>query len=219
MAETISTRRRVLGAIAGIPAIAIVASGGCAKLTHAAPVVGVSSDFAAKLQAYRAAEKRAGDHEGGALWAADRRFRALCAQIPHVTVQWKANPHFEGKVWSTADASRIRSARYFLDPAHTIPVDAAQSDYHQACLDLVAAADERERAIEQARVESGLVAANAESARLWRLCTDAADAAIACPVSSARELAEKIAFITELERWETEDAQAAITTDVGRLAA
>ncbi len=206
MADFSLTRRSILSAMAVAP-IAI-----------SAPAAANSSGFAAALAAYNAALQTERDFDRTVYEPAYERFEQAVAAIPHETVIWEANPNFAGEVWSTAQQKRVSQARYFLDPAHTVPISEGQEPYHRACVALVAADDRRQQAIARARAATSVDAFVDESDRLMHLTCAARAAVIGCPINSAAELAQKIAFITELEQWEYEATQQAIAADVDRLA-
>lgn len=210
MATHSHTRRGILGAMALAPMVMSVPA-------LSAPASVARSDFDNAIASFHAIDAAATDHDTGAYIRATDRCAALQADIPHETVQWLANDHFGGEVWSTADERQVKEARYFMDPAHKIPVNDGQADYHRACIDLLAAADRREAKLEAARKASGIYEAVERSDELNDLRSEAIDAVVLCPVSTATEMVLKIAFINEHRQWEFDWTREAVAADAACL--
>lgn len=200
MADMTSTRRGILGAMALAP---VVLAAPAAATTN--------SDFALKLAAADAAERVSSDYAQNVYNPAHYRFWEAEAAVPHTTVRWN------GEEWSTAHAKHVKDARYVCDPRHKVAVRAEQQDYYEACLALMTAADERDAIVATHRAKLDDVTATHDA--LVDAFADARDDLILCPVSSARDLARKLAYINKHGGWDLDGTQEAITADVARVAA
>lgn len=207
MATVSITRRGIVGAMMIAPAVV------------AAPVSAqITSDFIAKLAAYRAALRAERTFDATVYKEASDRFNRMEAALPHHTVEWRGGRYAKSECWSTADIRQVSEARAFLDPKNARPIAPEQSNYHAACVELTAAADARYNLLLHASEESGFDAAAIESDRLCDLRCAACDGVVLYPVRTTAELAAKIAVIKDHGLWDGDGIQEVITSDVARIA-
>lgn len=203
MATRALTRRSVMSAIAIAP-IAIVST---------APAVAATT-FDHLLALHQKAKTQCTRYEAEVFAPALRRYEALDATIPHSTVQWTGWMGTE--TWSTAEPKRVREAQYYLRPC-PLPFDAAAAPYKAACEGLVAADADRMRRLDAAKRLSGLTFAEAHLAVLEKAEDSASKAVALHPVSTASDLARKIAVVAESAWWDVDEVRDSLAGDAKRL--
>jgi hypothetical protein len=205
------SRRTALLAIGGATAVAAVPVTALAQSSS-------SAALAAKVEAYRAAEKAEYTFDEEVYLPACDRWSAACETIPHVTLEpdlysGKRYPLSTLNAFDVADARSRTKGRYWIDPQYPDVVA------HFKLLErLVAAADardvEKQRLADLYRVDEF----EAHSERLAKARNAAFDAVIEHPATTAAELAVKLAIIDESGKHECTDCWTAIIADTGRIA-
>jgi hypothetical protein len=205
-----TTRRAILGVMASMPALAV----SCAPQ----PASAAAGDFTRSLAAYRDALAAEDRHWQTIYEPAQKAFDAACEAVPHQSFPYGHMNLNMGCTLSTASIDDIRGARRRIKtrgngPIHPINAPLAKAD------DLVVAAYEARQAEHERIAQAiGFNKVEEEGDRLSLVTYQLGWAAIECPVACAGELAAKMAFISELERWDCDTTIAALTADARRLA-
>ena len=196
------------------------ALGGLAVAAFAAPmpafaVTGASSEFQRLLALYRqlCADELA--YDTAMLEPMAEEYARRAALVPHVTATYDNVLGGEACL-SSSCRTAVAIATKHIRGMKTGGWD-RNDQFNQACRRIRAGDLHRRRELRRIRTAIGARAIEARSEQLNDLAWRAGLAAIECPVQAGTDLAAKIELITETDRWESDDAIAAILADARRL--
>lgn len=199
---TETTRRAVFGgtglaAVAfAVPALASAGSTGS----------GISPELTRLMQAVADADSECQRYDEGVCAPASKRFRALCTQVPHVTI-----PSDRGNYWRTSNPDAIKAARHY----NKFVAHHDDRAVHRA---LLAAHLEREEALDRIRRQTGIDEHNARVNALCDAVAEAQEQVAIFPCATAADLHAKISFMIEKEMEDGIPRLEQILTDAARLA-
>lgn len=175
-----------------------------------------SAEFASLLREAERADAALTHHNQHVYLPAHARATAAITALPHTTLD--AGPSMGGGrvIWSTAKPSTVGVARSIVEMA------AEGKDMQGAGLrfarTLMAAHRRRERAISRISRDTGCAGASDRRDALSEACSAAQSAVAAYPVSSATDLAAKLAFMVEHEMGDGMDWLEELHADARRIA-
>lgn len=205
-------RRHIIGGAAALPAIVIASCG----VAPAAAAPALSPDFAALLDKAAQASLALTAHERDIYLPAKAQATAAIEALPHTTVH--AGPSLTGGqvVWSTDRPSTVAIARSIVDMAREGKDMAGAGLLHARTL--TAAQLRRERATNRIMRYTGCAAAIERSDELGNECCTAQHDVALHPVSTAYDLAAKLAFMIEHDMSSGMDWLEELHADARRIA-
>lgn len=175
-----------------------------------------SAEFASLLREAEQADATLTHHNQHIYQPAHARATAAITALPHTTLD--AGPSMGGGrvIWSTAKPSTVGVARSIVEMA------AEGKDMQGAGLrfarTLMAAQRRRERAISRISRDTGCAEASDRSDALSEACSATQSAVAAYPVSSAADLAAKLAFMVKHQMGDGMDWLEELHADARRVA-
>lgn len=204
-------RRNIIGGAAALPAIFIASCGATSAVAET-----LSPDFVAVLNKAAQASAALGHHDQHVHLPAKARAFAAIEALPHTIVH--VGPSLTGGqvVWSTEKPSTVAIARSIVNMAREGKDMAGAGLTHARAL--TAAHLRRERAISRILRDTGTAAAVERSDELGNECADAQSAVAAHPVSTAADLAAKLAFMVKHQMGDGMDWLEELHADARRVA-
>ncbi len=205
-------RRHIIGGAAALPAIVIASCG----VTPAIAAPTLSPDFAALINKAAQASLALADHERDVYLPAKAKAHAAIEALPHTTVH--AGPSVSGGqvIWSTDKPSTVAIARSIVDMAREGKDMTGAGLVHARAL--TAAQLRRDRATKRIRRDTGCTAAVERSDQLGTACCTAQYDVALHPVSTAYDLAAKLAFMIEHDMSDGMDWLEELHADARRVA-
>ena len=204
-------RRNIIGGAAALPAIVIASCG-----VTPAVAGSLSPDFAALLDRAAQASLALEAHERDVYLPAKAEAHAAIEALPHTTVN--AGPSVTGGqvIWSTDKPTSVAIARSIVDMARE-GKDMTGAGLSSART-VTAAHLRRERAVERIKRDTGCTAAVERSDELGSECCNAQYAVALHPVSTAFDLAAKLAFMIQHDMSDGMDWLEELHADARRIA-
>ncbi|WP_230629344.1 hypothetical protein [Sphingomonas sp. Leaf37] len=204
-------RRHIIGGAAALPAIVIASCG-------ATPAVAgsLSPDFAALLDKAAQASLALEAHERDVYLPAKAKAHAAIEALPHTTVHAGSGVTGGQVIWSTDKPTSVAIARSIVDMAREGKDMVGAGLVHARAV--TAAHLRRERAAKRIRRAIGCTAAVERSDELGSECCTAQYAVALHPVTTAYDLAAKLAFMIEKDMGDGMDWLEELHADARRIA-